>query len=87
MPRIVAITLTNELQYTWAHNFDDFSLYGLPLGADFRRVELTSGVRWSVAEDTSVEADYTFSRYQPNSDAASGDYRANGISFEVTKKF
>jgi hypothetical protein len=82
-----ALALNGNLQHTRARNFDDFSFNGLPLGADFDKVDLATGLTWSFAEDTAISAAYDFYFYQPNSNWGTGDYDAHGISVDVSKKF
>ncbi len=85
-PRIV---LTQHLLYSRADNFNDFDsgATGLPLGVDFERVDLTTGVAWAVRDDFSVNAEYAFYHYQANSNIDSGDYDAHVIWLEASKKF
>lgn len=82
-----AVVLTGNLLYSQARNFNDFTSNGLPLGADFDQIDLTTGMTWSLGEDAAVNAEYGFYHYQPNSNAQNGDYDAHLISLEVSKKF
>ena len=82
-----ALTFTSSLLCSGAGNFNDFADTGLPLGADFHRVDLTTGVTWAVNERTSLGADYAFYRYNPNENVESGDYTAHVVWLEVSQKF
>jgi hypothetical protein len=81
------LVLTNSFQYSRARNFNDFTANGMPYGADFDQVNLTTGLSWSPKDDTSLSAEYAFYHYQPNSNWGTGDYDAHLISLEVSKKF
>ena len=83
-----SLTLTNNLLYSSASNFnDDVIRLGLPLGADFQRVDVTTGVTWSVTPDTSVGTQYAMYHYLPNEAVQYGDYTAHVLWLDVTKKF
>ena len=86
------LVLNGTLQHSRARNFNDFSVNGLPqggmpYGADFDQIDVTTGLTWSPKEDTSLSAEYGFYYYQPNSNWNAGDYDAHLISFEVSQKF
>ena len=83
------ITLTGALQYTWANNFNDYSATGQPYGADFKKLDFTTGVTWAPMQlqGTSVSAEYGLYQYNANGNVEVGDYTAHVISFEVTRKF
>lgn len=82
-----AVTLNGTFLYSWASNFNDYTASGLPLGADFNRLDLTTGVTWATGEDTSVKAEYGLYSYLPNSIAERGNYHAHLIWLEVSKEF
>ncbi len=82
-----SVVLTGTLQYTAARNFNDFFTYGLPYGADFDEVNLTTGVQWTLKENTKIEAEYGLYHYQPNPNAEVGGYDAHLISLVLSKKF
>jgi hypothetical protein len=83
------VTLSSMLQYTRANNFNDFSPSGQPFGADYRKLDLTTGVTGSPSnlEDTSIGAEYGLYTYNPNENVESGEYVAHAIWLEVSKKF
>ena len=82
------LLLTSHLLYSQARNFnDDFILFGLPLGADFQRIDLTTGITWSIREDVSVGTEYGYYHYLPNDNVQSGEYTAHVIWLDVSKKF
>ena len=82
------VTLTTSLAYSRAANFDETYLFaGLPLGADFERVDATSAMRWAVRDDLSVGAEYAFYHYQANENAGTGDYSAHVIWLNVETTF
>jgi hypothetical protein len=78
------IVLTGSLQYSQAENFNDFTSTGLPLGADFRELNLEAGLRCSPLKFLSVEPKYAFYRYDPDSHAEAGEYTAHVIWLEFT---
>ncbi len=82
-----AVTLNGTFLYSWASNFNDYTATGLPLGADFNRLDLTTGVTWATGEDTSVKAEYALYSYLPNSIAEVGNYHAHVIWLELSAKF
>ena len=49
--------------------------------------DLTAGLRWEPAEDTSLGFEYSFYKYNANDNAESGDYTAHVIWVEASKKF
>lgn len=81
------VTLMGSLLYSLADNFDDFADRGLPYGADFRRLDLTAGVKWSVSDGTSIGTEYALYRYNPHENVESGDYTAHVIWLEVSQAF
>ncbi|MBI3996999.1 MAG: hypothetical protein HY352_05000 [Candidatus Omnitrophica bacterium] len=83
------ITLNGALQYSSANNFNDYANTGLPLGADFHKLDLTAGMKWSPMrlKDTSIGAEYGLYTYNPNENVEVGDYKAHMISFEVSRTF
>ncbi len=83
------VTLSSMLQYTRANNFNDYSPSGQPFGADFRKLDLTTGIAWSPKqlEDTSVQAEYGLYTYNPNENVETGEYTAHVLWLEVSKKF
>ena len=81
------LALTSSLQVSWADNFNDVAETGLPLGADFQRADLTTGITWSVTDRTSVTGEYAFYRYNPNENAEQGEYTAHAIWLEVSQTF
>lgn len=81
------VTLTNTLLYSRADNFNDFAGAGLPLGADFYRWDVTTGLKWALTEQTSIGADYAFYTYNPNENVESGEYHAHLLWLEGSLKF
>jgi len=81
------LSTTSSLLYTMARNFNDFTAGGIPYGADFDQLDLTTGLNWALGEDASLQAEYGYYHYQANSNAGTGDYDAHMISFELSKKF
>jgi opacity protein-like surface antigen len=82
------VSLWNRLLVSWADNFNETgSDVRMMFGVDERRTDVVSGVRWAPREDLSVDAEYAFYRYQPNSNAAAGDYDAHMVSFGITTTF
>lgn len=81
------VTVTGALQYSSADNFNDFADRALPYGADFHKLDLTTGVAWAVNDGTSVAAEYALYTYNPNENVESGDYKAHVIWLEVSQNF
>ena len=81
------ITVANTIQYSWAKDFNDFTGSGLPLGADFSRVDFTTALTWAVTPSDSVKVEYGLYSYLPNSLSEIGGYHAHAIWLEVSKKF
>ncbi len=81
------VSLNGNLLISSAGNFNDFSAAGIPYGKDFNRVDLTTGLKWSVTENTSVDTSYGFYSYLPNSLAEVGGYHAHVIWLEGSVKF
>jgi hypothetical protein len=82
-----SLALYGTLLYSRADNFNDYANTGLPYGMDNRRMDLTTGVRWTALKDTTVEVEYAFYHFQANSNAELGDYDAHGLWLEVSKSF
>lgn len=78
------LTTTTSFLLTHARNFDDFSDRGIPMGADFDRVDLTLGLQWAVNERLTLSPEYGYSLYKANADAEVGDYLAHLFSLEFT---
>ena len=78
------VSINNAIYYSRARNFNDYTAFGLPLGADFDRVDLESGIKWNVRDHVAIEPKYALYYYHANSNAEFGDYVAHLISCEVT---
>lgn len=74
----------STISYTRADNFNDFTDIGLPLGADFNRVEVTFGLRWTPRDGISVKPEYAFYHYGSNHKAEIGDYNVNVLGLEAS---
>jgi len=48
------VSYNGTVYYSRADNFDDFTVTGLPLEADFDRIGVTASLKWSLAEDVSI---------------------------------
>ncbi|MBI2885153.1 MAG: hypothetical protein HYY15_03155 [Candidatus Omnitrophica bacterium] len=83
------VMLNGTMQYSWAENFNDFANTAMPYGADFHKLDLTTGVKWSPVklQDTSVGAEYNLYTYNPNENVEGGEYTAHVLWFEVSQKF
>ena len=81
------VTLNGALQVSRAKNFNDYTSTGMPYGADFTRVDFSTGLTWTVTDDTSVGTEYAYYSYLPNALAELGGYHANVLWIEVSKKF
>ncbi len=79
------VSANSTVVYSLADNFDDFTNNGLPLGVDDQRLELETGLTWTVNKYLTVEPKYAYYRFQANTHAdAGGDYDAHLLSFEAT---
>ncbi len=81
------VSITNALLYSRARNFNDFTASGMPFGTSFDRLDVTTGLKWALTEDTSVGTEYAFYSYLPNSLTEVGDYHAHVIWLELSKQF
>lgn len=81
------VSFNTTLLYSWADNFNDFSEVGQPFGAEFDRLDLTTGMKWQVRDGTTVGTEYAFYHYNPNDNVEPGDYNAHVIWFDVSQKF
>jgi len=80
------VHVSGAFQYSTSDNFNDFSgSTGLPLGADYERVDTTATLLWTINEDTSLELDYAFYHYASNPNVEVGDYDAHAVWLEFTR--
>jgi len=77
------VSLTNTIAYTKARNFNDFSAIGLPLGAEFDKVDLEFEVKWNLTDAIVLEPKYALYYYLANSNVEQGDYTAQLVSLEA----
>ncbi|MBI4352464.1 MAG: hypothetical protein HY593_00910 [Candidatus Omnitrophica bacterium] len=77
------VILTGFFQYSRAANFNDFSDVGLPLGVDYKQMDLTAGCRWKVNKDMELEPKYSLYQYYANPDAEYGNYNAHLFWLEM----
>jgi hypothetical protein len=87
LPPKVPVVLTNSLLYSRARNFNDVSNTGLPLGADFARLDLTTGLQWSLNDRTTLSTEYAYYHYNGNDNVDFGGYNAHLISLETRITF
>ncbi len=78
------LTFTSTLEYSWADNFNDFTRSGLPMGVENQRLGLTTGWRWLVRKNMTIEPRYEFYYYKANPSAEFGNYHAHVFSVEVS---
>ncbi len=76
------IILTGTADYIRAANFQDFSIIGMPYGADFHQVDLTLGCSWKLNKDLSLEPKYSWYQYSAN-EAEIGSYNAHTFWLEA----
>ena len=81
------VTVSQTFLFSRAKNFNDYVSTGLPYGADFSRVDLTTGLTWSPKKDVSMKTEYDLYHFNSNDNAETGDYTAHVIWFDVSKKF
>ncbi len=74
----------SSVLYSRANNFDDFTSIGLPLGADFNRVDVTFGFKWTPKKDFSIGPKYAFYHYGANHQVEYGDYNVSVAGLEAT---
>ncbi len=70
--------------YSRADNFNDFTDIGLPLGADFNRIDVAFGCKWTPKKDFSLGPKYEFYHYGANHKAEYGDYNVNVVGLEAS---
>lgn len=78
-----SVSLINNLEYSVANNFNDFTAAGLPLGAAYHQVNFSTGINWAVTKVVSVELQYAFYRYMGNEQVDSASYNANQIGIKT----
>ncbi len=78
-----SVSLVNNLEYSAANNFNDFTAAGLPLGAAYHQLNFSSGINWNITKLISVELQYAFYRYSANAQTDSGSYNANQIGIKT----
>ena len=78
-----SVSLVNNLEYSVANNFNDFTAGGLPLGAAYHQLNLSTGINWDITKRISVELQYAFYRYAANEQVDSGNYNANQIGIKT----
>lgn len=76
-------SFNNAFHYSVARNFDDFSSFGLPLGADYEIVDVETGIAWNPCEKLTVEPKYGLYTYIPNPNAEFGEYTAHALTLEL----
>ena len=81
------VSVTHTLLYSRARNFNDFTASGMPFGTSFDQLDVTTGLKWALTEDTSVGTEYAFYSYLPHSLTEVGDYHAHVIWIELSKQF
>ena len=80
--------LTNSIVLSEANNFRDVSAITLPLGADYTKVDVTTGIRFTPSQDMTIEPKYTFSQYRPNEEFEfDGGYTAHVIWLDFTLRW
>ena len=78
------MTVMSSLQYSIATNFNDFTSIGLPLGADYRQLDLSLGLRWALKLNVTIEPRFDLYRYDPDSKADTGAYNAYQVWLKTT---
>ncbi|OGW86478.1 MAG: hypothetical protein A3C35_05380 [Omnitrophica bacterium RIFCSPHIGHO2_02_FULL_46_11] len=78
------IHFNGAVLYSHADNFNDFTAIGLPLGADFNRVDVTFGCKWTPRKNFSLGPKYEFYHYGANHKAEYGDYNVNIAGLEAS---
>ncbi|MBI3307073.1 MAG: hypothetical protein HYZ84_04640, partial [Candidatus Omnitrophica bacterium] len=78
-----SVSLINNLEYSVANNFNDFTASGLPLGAAYHQLNLYTGINWDITKRVSIELRHAFYRYAANEQVDSGSYHANQIGIRT----
>lgn len=78
-----SVSLVNNLEYSVANNFNDFTAGGLPLGAAYHQLNFSAGINWNITKRISLELQYAFYRYAANEQVDSGSYNANQIGINT----
>jgi len=81
------VTITQTLLFSKAGNFNDFTGSGMPFGADFDRLDTTTGLVWLLTPDTSLKTEYALYSYLPSSLTEVGGYHAHVIWLEISQTF
>jgi hypothetical protein len=70
------LTWTSSACYTLSNNYVDFNS-GLPLGTNFKELNLTTGFDWTYHKWLKIGPKYEHASYRDNSLAGDGNYSAN----------
>ncbi len=76
------VTWTNTVSYTLSPNYVDYST-GLPLGSDFKELNLSTGIQWTWHKWLNFGPTYEYASYRDNSLSGSGNYSANIFIFNL----
>jgi hypothetical protein len=78
------LSFVSAVSYSRADNFNDFANIGIPLGAEYNRVGVTLGVKWTLKHNVSVEPLYEFYHYGADERADGSSYNASVVGLEVS---
>ncbi len=78
-----SVSLTNNFEFATADNFNDHTEGGLPLGAAYHQLNLSSSINWSITKHIGLQLEYSFYRYAADERVSSGDYYANLIALKT----
>lgn len=77
------VSLIGGLDYSHANNFVDFTANGLPLGAAFHQVNLSTGLNWKLSELITLMTEYAFLHYNPYGVVDNSDYSGHVVSLRT----
>ncbi len=77
------LTIHQDIYYSWANNYQDLSVVGLPYGAAFNRVGYTIRFDWTRFKNWKLGPLYSFSHYGPNPDYDAGRYTAHLLGMDI----
>lgn len=77
------LSIHQDIYYSWANNYEDFSQTGLPYGAAFNRVGYTIKFDWTRFKKWKLGPIYSFSHYGPNPDYDAGRYTAHLLGMDI----
>jgi hypothetical protein len=81
------LNIIKSFQYSVADNFNDYTTNFLPLGADYKRYDISTGLEWRLKDDIAIAPHYAYAMYRANQEAEATNYSAHIIWLDVNVKW